>query len=135
MARELVLVPKIKYERLLKLNDKSEQSEQLGGQVETRDGSPMVSDGKETREIVNSDEKLESAEKQKSTESAEKPYLYVDKPLSKMHFGKKIISSSRNRSKKVFKTYPNNKKNDKGKPARASKKVKSAKLPWTNYIV
>jgi len=69
MAKELVLVPKSQYERLLKSAEKVEQS---GGQLEKEE--------RKSEELNlsqdNSDEEKRRAE----------PTLYVDKPLSEMPF-------------------------------------------------
>ena len=116
MARELVLIPRLKYDHMLKQigdMDGSQQIEdikgnqQIGGQIDNR----------ETKSDINS--KIEEqVQTQRSGETlptddqnalpSEKPTLFVEKPLSKMKFGRQI-------STQLVKRAP--------------------KRPWTNYVI
>ena len=129
MARELVLVPKSKYEHLLKLTENSkhteqiEQIEQKGGQQENSDENLLKPDLEET----SSHERQMTSDNidEKSTEQLEKAKLYVDKPLSKMPF-------DRNKKKKGVKRIDN----DKRKTRRSDRRLKNGgKLQWINYTI
>ncbi|WAQ95795.1 hypothetical protein MAR_028485 [Mya arenaria] len=115
MARELVLVPKIKYEHLLKSKDISEQREhsvQVGGeQVEKIDKTPTTSDHTIQGQSISDEEYLKTVSNggnknnsivdiKNSDDNTDKPRLNVDKPLSKMHFERVKPTSSRSKRKK-----------------------------------
>lgn len=133
MARELVLVPKSKYEHLLKLAKDTEQTEQSGGQVGNRDQNTPEPDIKSTDNI--SDEKDSNSESKyendKSTEGQEKPRLYVDKPLSEMHFDNTNVIASRGKMVSRVKR----KSVKERKSAHSSGMKTSAKARWINYII
>ena len=132
MARELVLVPKSKYEHLLKLMENSkhtEQIEQKGGQQENRDENLLKPDLEET----SSQERQMTSDNidEKSTEQLEKAKLYVDKPLSKMPFDKIKFTRSPNIKKKGVKRIGNGKR----KTRRSDGLKKGGKLQWINYTI
>ena len=88
MALELVLVPKSKYEHLLKLAKDTEQTEQCGGQVGNTDKN-TPNPGIESKDNI-SDAKYSGSESKDELEKnidEEKSRLCVDKPLSEMPFG------------------------------------------------
>ena len=129
MARELVLIPKTKYEHLLRLTEEKnnmgkENKEQSGGQLDSQiltnnaDAITSVPKNEQARELTTMDSDLNQNVKE------EKAKFYVDKPLERMPFKSKLLTPKRKRA-----------------PQRHSKKVdastdeikKSAK--WINYVV
>lgn len=152
MARELVLIPKTKYEHLIKLSEDYKPDEQIGGQRDNTDlESPvlgtknknseenqMSSGGSKDENQVSSDSKDRN---EPSTE--EKPRLYVDKPLSKMPFDRIKSKSPTKRRKKGAKTNIDIRllNEEKTKSAKFSRKkriqskgnTKGAK--WINYVI
>lgn len=105
MARELVLVPKSKYEHLLKLVKDNEQTGQGGGgQVENANENTSSNPDKKMKDTT-SNEKISTGLEDNITENKasttteskdengkeggeEKARLYVDKPLAEMPFDK-----------------------------------------------
>ena len=135
MARELVLVPKSKYEHLLKLAKNAEQTEQSGGQVGNTEGNtPNPGIGSKDNisdEKFNTSESKKELEKNTKEEEGEKPRLYIDKPLSEMPFGKtKFIAS---RGKMVAREKRTSLKEKKLESLNGTKK--GAKSRWINYII
>jgi hypothetical protein len=132
MAREMVLVPKIKYEQLLKLSDPVEKTEQTGGQSENRDehlSTPLNSTetSSSEKQIVISSSRDEN---DNNITQLDKPRLYIDKPLSKMSFGRMKLTGSRNKRKKGVTTKTRGKKLTK-----LSEMQKGIKLQWINYTI
>lgn len=80
----MVLVPKNKYEHLLKLEDEFKPSVQTGGQNRQESSEIPTQKTDETMSEVATIPKKEQTNLVNTTE--EKPRLFVDKPLSKMHF-------------------------------------------------
>lgn len=131
MARELVLVPKMKYERLLEQVKEPEQNEQSGGNVEHRGVNSPIPSIKGEHNISNekpsnSDSKDESEE---STEDVVKPRLYVHKPLSDMPFDSRMSTISGGKKKNTKKTF------NRRELARSREKKNIAKTRWINYVV
>ena len=143
MAKELVLVPKSKYEHLLKLTNASGQTEQSGGQVDSSEKMPPPESDIKTNDVSNettnssqdsrgeSEKKMEEGEGESENKmEKEKPRLYVNKPLSKMPFKKPhLLASSRQKAGSI-KTPSKTTKN-----RRESGRKKSRKEKWINYII
>lgn len=134
MARELVLVPKGKYEHLLKLVDESGQNEQSGGQIGNQEDIPPLDPEIKTKDS-SSNERTSVASEDTKEENEEntgvvKPRLYVNKPLSEMPFDKsKALTSSKR--KRVGTKASLNKKN----PKRVNGKKGNSKARWINYVI
>ena len=129
MARELVLIPKTKYEHLLKLSEKVNltekeinKQEQIGGQlkIDTKeninDTINEVPENDQTRELSKMDTNANKTAKE------DKPRFYVHKPFKKMPFkSKRLDVKSKRAPKKYYK---------KQDAATTQKRVK-----WINYVV
>lgn len=138
----MVLIPKTKYEHLLKLDEKTEQSDQTGGQRDFKKTSDISSNNSDNNSHIatqKTDETISSAvtppnkeenEAVISTKKPENPRLYVNKPLSKMHFVRKY-----SREKGVKKKVTQKKVTSK-KVTTSSKQQKGAKfMKWINYTI
>ena len=132
MAKELVLVPKRKYEHLLKLVKETEQKEQSGGQGTSEEIPPPESHIKRDdivpNEGTNSSPDSRGESEMKGEE--EKPRLYVNKPLSEMPFeNSHALASSRKEADSV-EASSRTRKSKMGSGIKRSRKGK-----WINYIV
>lgn len=106
MARELVLIPKNKYEHLLKISENYVPNEQIGGQREDRDlpSSDLGTDENNFREkqmsSKNENQVRSDSKDGNETSPEEKPRLYVDKPLSEMPFDRIVSVANQKNEKK-----------------------------------
>lgn len=81
MAQELMLVPKVKYEHLLK-------------QIEEMKGFHVggnISESKLEADPVNPSQILPDEQQIEKTEPDVKPTIYVEKPLSEMEFNRRKV--------------------------------------------
>lgn len=132
MARELVLVPKSKYEHLLKVAKQPEENEQSGGQLGSTEEYTQSPNIKPKNNISDENESASENkyENEKNTESEEKPKLYVDRPLSEMPFDSTRGIASRSKKAKRVKKSPR-----KRKLARSSGTKRRTNSRWINYII
>lgn len=159
MARELVLIPKTKYEHLLKRVEEYNQlergkEEQTGGQLENSEVISSIGGDKPEINMSTGNERNSADDKEtkRSIEDAKLTKLYVDKPLSKMPFSRIALTSPDNKKKIGVKTnvhkglFNDDKKrsdkkkseitNSNGKKRNQYKdRKKSAKMRWVNYII
>lgn len=151
MARELVLIPKTKYEHLLKLSENYIPNEQIGGQREDRElSSPdldMENNNSREKQMSSKDENQVGSDSKVGNETSpeEKPRLYVDKPLSKMPFDRIKLASPTKKRKRVKtnidigllnnekKKNSANTKFSRKKQTESKDKRKGAK--WINYVI
>lgn len=135
MAQELVLVPKMKYEYLLKRAEEYDSNIQSGkgktengisGQIirEQNEGTKRSADVKTDVSSVHETDKQSNdvSETDSNHQSSKKLNLFVQAPLSKMGFSHKSKHSRKTR-----------KANEKSKRSIPSKS--NSKLKWINYIV
>lgn len=130
MAQELVVLPKRKYEHLLKLVEESKETEQTGGQLENREETLKIPQSKSEETIPSGpiDSKKNETETATSAKQPEISRLYVDKPLSKMHFTRGKTMSSKKTSAKMH--------SNRKKVVHSNGKKKGAKLQrWINYTI
>ena len=128
MARELVLVPKGKYEHLLKLAGQNEQS---GGQIQNQtDISPPDPDIQTKNDTSNVRGRNDNTKENEENEGAVKPALYVNKPLSEMPFNKPkalapVLKQTGGSKTSLIKR--------KRKPV--TKPKGNTKAKWINYVI
>lgn len=129
MAQELVLIPKTKYERLLKLSEKTDHNEQNGGQLENKNEVSSILDDKSKENILKENKIIKDSKHEneiKKNMEEEKSRLYVDKPLSQMKFSIRKLSRG-----KIKDETTNGRK-----LARSHGKTKNIKSTrWINYTI
>lgn len=141
MARELALVPKNKYEHLLKLVKGNEEIKQSGGRqdenanentpsnsnIESKDS---ISDGKTSYGLEDNitDKKasipIDSKGETGKGTGEEKPRLYVNRPLSEMPFVRAKFIAPRGKLSHRSQRKEKHRKGEKGANSR-----------WINYII
>lgn len=95
MARQLILIPKTKYEHLLKsIEDKNHQ--QKGGRSEENES--------EVDSVIPEQPASKGEQQQHNNETTEpevKPSMYVEKPLSEMTFNRRKGTKRHIQSRKI----------------------------------
>ena len=98
MARELVLIPKMQYEHLLKqAGEELNETIQLGGQKSVQELQSSSDEVNLTENPLKADRFVQHGEESRPLDTKERPSLFVEKPLSKMKFSRKQNLTKRNK--------------------------------------